>query len=429
MKVDTEIGLKMYGWASDLFPLNRSLTGAGVRETLLYFQKEIPEILIHEVASGTRANDWVVPEEWNVKEAYLLDLQTGHRFDFKDNNLHLMGYSIPVNEIFSREELDSHLHTLPDQPNAIPYVTSYYSREWGFCLSENQKNTLSNGKFQVVIDSTLEPGVMNYGELLIPGQSKNEILLSTYICHPSMANNELSGPVVALAISKLVKELENKRFSYRILLIPETIGSIYYISKNLNEMKENINAGWVLTCMGDEGNYSYIPSRKGGTLADRVSIKTLEELGVNYNKYTFLDRGSDERQYCAPGVDLPVASLMKSKYGSYPEYHTSLDNLKFITPEGLNESYEMMKTAIEILESNKFWKLKTLGEPQLGKRGLYPTLSTKNSGTTVQDLMNVIAYCDGENDLIDISNICGLKFKEVLKIIETLFINELVEEV
>ena len=429
MKVDTEIGLKMYGWASDLFPLNRSLTGAGVRETLLYFQKEIPEILIHEVASGTRASDWVVPEEWNVKEAYLLDLQTGHRFDFKDNNLHLMGYSIPVNEIVSREELDSHLYTLPDQPNAIPYVTSYYSREWGFCLSENQKNTLSKGKFQVVIDSTLEPGVMNYGELLIPGQSKNEILLSTYICHPSMANNELSGPVVALAISKLVKELENKRFSYRILLIPETIGSIYYISKNLNEMKENINAGWVLTCMGDEGNYSYIPSRKGGTLADRVSIKTLEELGVNYNKYTFLDRGSDERQYCAPGVDLPVASLMKSKYGSYPEYHTSLDNLNFITPEGLKESYEMMKTAIEILESNKFWKLKTLGEPQLGKRGLYPTLSTKNSGTTVQDLMNVIAYCDGENDLIDISNICGLKFKEVLKIIETLFINELVEEV
>ena len=429
MKVDTEIGLKMYGWASDLFPLNRSLTGAGVRETLLYFQKEIPEILIHEVASGTRANDWVVPEEWNVKEAYLLDLQTGHRFDFKDNNLHLMGYSIPVNEIISREELDSHLHTLPDQPNAIPYVTSYYSREWGFCLSENQKNTLSKGKFQVVIDSTLEPGVMNYGELLIPGQSKNEILLSTYICHPSMASNELSGPVVALAISKLVKELENKRFSYRILLIPETIGSIYYISKNLNEMKENINAGWVLTCMGDEGNYSYIPSRKGGTLADRVSIKTLEELGVNYNKYTFLDRGSDERQYCAPGVDLPVASLMKSKYGSYPQYHTSLDNLNFITPEGLRESYEMMKTAIEILESNKFWKLKTLGEPQLGKRGLYPTVSTKNSGTTVQDLMNVIAYCDGENDLIDISNICGLKFKEVLKIIETLFINELVEEV
>ena len=429
MKVDTEIGLKMYGWASDLFPLNRSLTGAGVRETLLYFQKEIPEILIHEVASGTRANDWVVPEEWNVKEAYLLDLQTGHRFDFKDNNLHLMGYSIPVNEIFSREELDSHLHTLPDQPNAIPYVTSYYSREWGFCLSENQKNTLSNGKFQVVIDSTLEPGVMNYGELLIPGQSKSEILLSTYICHPSMASNELSGPVVALAISKLVKQLENKRFSYRILLIPETLGSIYYISKNLNEMKENINAGWVLTCMGDEGNYSYIPSRKGGTLADRVSIKTLEELGVNYNKYTFLDRGSDERQYCAPGVDLPVASLMKSKYGSYPEYHTSLDNLKFITPEGLNESYEMMKTAIEILESNKFWKLKTLGEPQLGKRGLYPTVSTKSSGTTVQDLMNVIAYCDGENDLIDISNICGLKFKEVLKIIETLFTNELVEEV
>lgn len=427
--MEFNIGSKMYNWVSDLFPLNRSLTGEGVRKTLLYLQKENPEIVIHDVESGTKANDWVIPEEWNIKEAYFIDLQTGQKIDFKENNLHVVGYSTPINEIISREQLDLHLHTLPDQPKAIPYVTSYYAKDWGFCISEEQKNQLSNGNFQVLINSSLQPGIMNFGELFIPGLSEDEILLSTYICHPSMASNELSGPVVALAISNWLKTIEHRRYSYRILFIPETIGSIYYISKNFNKMKENIKAGWVLTCMGDKNNYSFVPSRRGGTLADRVSKKTLEELEVIYKTYTFLERGSDERQYCSPRVDLPVASLMKSKYGTYPEYHTSLDNLDFISREGLAESYIMIQTVIEILELNRFYKLKTMGEPQLGKRGLYPNTSTKKSITAVRDLMNVIAYCDGETDMIYLSDICGLKFKKVSEIMEILKSNDLVDEV
>ena len=423
------VGDQMYGWAEELFPLNRSLTGEGLRKTLQFIKNLCPDLSIHEVKSGTKANDWEIPEEWNVNEAYLVDLENGQKIDFKDNNLHLMGYSVPVNKIITREELEGHLHSLPNQPDAIPYVTSYYSRDWAFCVSENQKRNLSSGDFKVVIDSTLEAGVMNFAELFIPGSNKEEILLSTYVCHPSMASNELSGPVIALALSKWLKNKKHRNFSYRILFIPETIGSIYYISKNLKEMKENIKAGWVLTCLGDENRYSYVPSRKGGTLADRVSQKTLQDLEVKFEKYSFLERGSDERQYCSPGVDLPVASLMRSKYGTYEEYHTSLDDLKYITSKGLAESLEMLKTSIDILEVNKFWKIKTLGEPQLGKRGLYPTVSTKESRTLVRDLMNVIAYCDGETDMIEISDICNLKFKRVSKIIEVLLEHDLVEEV
>lgn len=423
------IGDQMHAWAKELFPLNRSLTGEGLRQTLQFIKNLCPDLSIQEVKSGTKANDWEIPEEWNVKEAYLVNLETGQTIDFRDNNLHLMGYSVPVNKIVSRDELELHLHSLPNQPDAIPYVTSYYAKDWAFCVSENQKRNFGSGNFKVLIDSTLETGVMNFAELYIPGVNKEEILLSTYVCHPSMASNELSGPVIALAISKWLQGKSNRNYSYRILFIPETIGSIYYISKNLKEMKENIKAGWVLTCLGDENRYSYVPSRKGGTLADRVSLKTLKELEVKFDKYTFLERGSDERQYCSPGVDLPVASLMRSKYGTYEEYHTSLDDLKYMTPKGLAESFEMIRTSIEILELNKFWKVKTLGEPQLGKRGLYPTVSTNNSWRLVEDLINVIAYCDGETDMIEISDICNLKFKRVSEIIELLLEHDLVEEV
>ena len=296
-------------------------------------------------------------------------------------------------------------------------------------VSENQKKKFGSGDFKVVIDSTLEAGVMNFAELFIPGLNKEEILLSTYVCHPSMASDGLSGPIIALALGKWLKSKKHRNFTYRILFIPETIGSIYYISRNLTEMKKNIKAGWVLTCLGDEKRYSYVPSRKGGTLADRVSLKTLKDLEVEFDRYSFLERGSDERQYCSPGVDLPVASLMRSKYATYEKYHTSLDDLKYITSKGLAESYEMMKTSIDILEKNKFWKVKILGEPQLGKRGLYPTVSTKGSQALVEDLMNVIAYCDGETDMIEISDICNLRFKRVSEIIESLLEHDLIEEI
>jgi aminopeptidase-like protein len=419
-------GSKMYAWIRDLFSINRSLTGNGVRQTLGYFQELVPEMEIVEVSSGTQAFDWVIPREWNVRGAYIADMSGNRIIDFATNNLHLMGYSIPIKEILTLEQLDSHLHSLEDQPSAIPYVTSYYEENWGFCLAHNQRLNLGDGPFQVVIDTELKLGSLTYGEIYIPGESSEEILLSTYICHPSMANNELSGPVVTVALARWLKSLPSRKFSYRIVFLPETIGSIYYISQNLERLKERVKAGWVLTCIGDDKNYSYVPTRLGNTLTDKVSRKVLESRGHKYREYTFLDRGSDERQYCFPGVDLPIGSLMRSKYGEYAEYHTSLDNLDFVTPSGLQGGFEVVRDAINILETTKYWKINTLCEPQLGKRGLYPNTSSKKSGQLVHNQMNVITYLDGLHDLVEIAGICGISLQEVEEIIERLFEAKLV---
>jgi aminopeptidase-like protein len=381
---------------------------------------------IVEVNSGTQAFDWVIPQEWNVKDAYIADVSGNKIIDFATNNLHLMGYSIPINEILTREQLDSHLYSLEDQPNAIPYVTSYYEENWGFCLSHTQRLNLGDGPFEVVIDSELKLGSMTYGEIYIPGKSSEEILLSTYICHPSMANNELSGPVVTVALARWLKSLPSRKYSYRFIFLPETIGSIYYISQNLQNLKEKVKAGWVLTCIGDDRNYSYVPTRQGNTLTDKVSRKVLESRGFEYREYTFLDRGSDERQYCFPGVDLPIGSLMRSKYGEYTEYHTSLDNLDFVTPAGLQGGFEVVRDAINILETTKYWKINTICEPQLGKRGLYPNTSSKKSGQLVHNQMNVITYLDGLHDLEEIAGICGISVEEVDEIIARLLEAKLV---
>jgi aminopeptidase-like protein len=419
-------GNEMYSWMADLFSINRSLTGNGVRQTLGYLHELVPEMKIVEVNSGTQAFDWVIPQEWNVKDAYIADVSGNKIIDFATNNLHLMGYSIPINEILTREQLDSHLYSLEDQPNAIPYVTSYYEENWGFCLSHTQRLNLGDGPFEVVIDSELKLGSMTYGEIYIPGKSSEEILLSTYICHPSMANNELSGPVVTVALARWLKSLPSRKYSYRFIFLPETIGSIYYISQNLQNLKEKVKAGWVLTCIGDDRNYSYVPTRQGNTLTDKVSRKVLESRGFEYREYTFLDRGSDERQYCFPGVDLPIGSLMRSKYGEYTEYHTSLDNLDFVTPAGLQGGFEVVRDAINILETTKYWKINTICEPQLGKRGLYPNTSSKKSGQLVHNQMNVITYLDGLHDLEEIAGICGISVEEVDEIIARLLEAKLV---
>ena len=420
-------GNEMFLWMADLFSINRSLTGNGVRQTLGYLSDLVPEMKIVEVTSGTQAFDWVIPREWNVKDAYIADMSGNKIIDFATNNLHLMGYSIPINEIFTREQLDSHLYSLEDQPNAIPYVTSYYEENWGFCLSHTQRLNLGDGPFEVVIDSELKLGSMTYGEIYIPGKSSEEILLSTYICHPSMANNELSGPVVTVALARWLKSLPSRKYSYRFVFLPETIGSIYYISQNLQNLKEKVKAGWVLTCIGDDRNYSYVPTRQGNTLTDKVSRKVLESRGFEYREYAFLDRGSDERQYCFPGVDLPIGSLMRSKYGEYPEYHTSLDNLNFVTPTGLQGGFEVVRDAITVLETTKYWKINTICEPQLGKRGLYPNTSSKKSGQSVHNQMNVITYLDGLHDVEEISEICGIAVRDVEEVIEQLLKANLVD--
>lgn len=422
------IKLSMYNWAKDLFPVNRSLTGDGTLLTLKYFQNLIPELTIKSVKSGTEVFDWTVPEEWNVKEAWIKDENGEIVVDFSRNNLHLMGYSTPIHEHMDLGDLQNFLYSLPDQPEAIPYVTSYYKRRWGFCLSENQRRTLKPGKYEVKIDSTLQPGLLNYGEILIPGKIQEEVFLSTYVCHPSMANNELSGPVVTAALVQWLK-LEKRNYSYRVVFVPETIGSIVYIKENLSILKKSVKAGFVLTCMGDERTYSYLASRLGDSLADKVARHVLNHHFSEYKRYSFLSRGSDERQYCSPGVDLPMCSIMRSKYGEYPEYHTSLDNLKLISPEGLLGGFTAVQKALIILENNQYLQVKVLCEPQLGKRGLYPTVGTKNSDKEVRRMINFITYCDGKHDLVDIAERINENALDLIELKLKLIQNDLIEEV
>lgn len=408
-KVDT--GADMYGWAQDLFPIHRSITGAGVRETLAYLANLLPGLVVHAVPSGTQAFDWTVPDEWTIRDAYIAD-DAGHKvIDYNKHNLHVVGYSEPVDTWLSLAELDENLYSLPEQPDAIPYITSYYNRHWGFCLPHHQRKALPSGRYHVVIDSDLKPGVLNYADLILPGKEDSEILLSTYICHPSMANNELSGPVVTAALAQWLQSLQNRRFTYRIVFAPETIGAIVYLSNNSERMMQKTAAGFEISCVGDDRAHSFLPSRKGGTLADRVAEQTLKQHGIDYARYSFLDRGADERQYCSALIDLPVVLVMRTKFWSYPEYHTSLDDLSVISPAGLEGAFNILQSCLQALEANYVYKATMPCEPQLGRRGIKPTLNTKNV-VVPRTLMNVLAYADGQTDLLAISEIIGVDMME-----------------
>jgi aminopeptidase-like protein len=410
----------MYDFAAELFPLPRSITGEGTRETLRRIRERLPGLRIHEVPSGTTVFDWEVPPEWNIRDAYVLNEAGQKVIDFQEHNLHVVGYSVPVDLEVTRDELDEHLHSLPDMPDAIPFVTSYYAPRWGFCLAHRDRKRLEDGTYRVVIDSTLEPGSLSYGELILPGREEREILLSTYVCHPSMANNELSGPVVVTELARWLTERTDRRYTYRIVFIPETIGSITYLSRNLEAMRRNTVAGFVVSCVGDERVYSFLESRLGDTLADRVTLQVMRHRVPGFVHYDFFERGSDERQYCSPGADLPVVSVTRSKYREYPEYHTSLDDLSLITPAGLGGTLELYKAILLALERNYTYRTTMPCEPQLGRRGLYPTIHHPGHKRGIKDMMNLIMYSDGHHDLCAVADRIGMPMGWCFEMAETL---------
>lgn len=422
----TDPGQRMHELAVRLFPLNRSITGEGTRQSLRILQEAMPDMILTEVPSGTRVNDWTVPQEWWITGASISSLDGEVLVDFATCNLHVVGYSESVDAVMTREELEPYLHSLPDQPDAVPYVTSYYERRWGFCLSNRQRQGLGDGPFHVRIDAGHVDGSLTYGEVLLPGELEDEVLLSTYVCHPSMANNELSGPVMMAALYQWLKARSKLKYSYRMFIGPETIGAIAYLSQHRELLRSRVRAGWVLTCLGDERSFSYLPSRMGGTLADRVSQEVLSTR--DYKTFSFLDRGSDERQWCAPGIDLPVCSVMRSKYGTYPEYHTSLDDLSLVTATGLEGSFRVLMECLECLEDRPRWKSTVNGEPQLGTRGLYSTLSTVGSAASAQPLLNVLAYCDGNHDVSELASLTQMPVPEVREALRILRSEQLVVE-
>ena len=411
-----DAGQFMYELAGRLFPICRSITGNGFRQSLEMIREIVPEVQVFEVPSGTAVYDWTVPKEWNIRGGWIKRLSGETIVDFKDCNLHVMGYSIPVHQIISREELLGHIYTQPEQPEWIPYVTSYYKERWGFCMSERQKQTLTDAEYEICIDSTLEDGSLTYGELVLPGETVDEIFFSTYLCHPSVANNELSGPCVQTELMKYLKSLSHRRYTYRLIFIPETIGSITYLSRNLETLQQHVKAGFVLSCVGDNRTYSMVSTKYEDTLADRVLNNVLKFHDPDYIRYSFMKRASDERQYGSAGVDLPVCAFCRSKYHEYPEYHTSADNMDLISPEGLSGAYEVMVKVVNALENNYFYQMQCKCEPQLGKRGLYPTVSQKGTKGDARYMQDFIAYADGRNDLIGISDILDIPVDKLIPI-------------
>lgn len=424
------VGDRIYKLAEKLFPICRSITGDGVRESLHIIDEYISQdtglhLNIMEVPSGTQVFDWTVPKEWNIRDAYIEDEKGNRIIDFKKNNLHVMGYSAPIDKWVNLEELAEYIYTQPDQPDWIPYVTSYYKERSGFCMSENQKKSLRPGNYHLYIDSELSEGSLTYADLVIGGgRTKREILITTYICHPSMANNECSGLALIAELIKYVAAMKDRKYNYRFVIGPETIGSITYISRNLNVLKKNVIAGINLSCVGDDRTYSVIETPYADALVDKVLKNVLSYRG-EYTAYSYLKRGSDERQYNAPGVDVPMVCFCRSKFGEYPEYHTSADTMDLISPAGFEGSYEVMVEVLNALEYNDYYKVSVLCEPQLGKRGLYPTISQKGSYDEVLALCDFLAYADGKRDLLEISDRIRRSVKELIPIIKKLEVNSL----
>ncbi len=423
------VGREIYNLVERLFPICRSITGNGVRETLNIIKRHIP-LEINEVPTGKKVFDWTIPKEWNIKDACVKNSKGEKIIDFKKSNLHVLSYSVPVNKKVSLKELKEHLYTLPDYPDWIPYMTSYYEENWGFCLTHKQYKQLEEGIYEVVIDSTLEAGSLTYGELFLEGESEEEVLFSTYTCHPSLCNDNLSGVVLLTYLAKYLKDIKLK-CSYRFLFIPETIGAITWLSLNEDKV-ENIKYGLVATCVGGPGGLTYKKSRNGNALIDKVVEKVLIESCGAYEIIDFNPaNGSDERQFCSPGFNLPIGSLVRTPYGCYPEYHTSADNLDFINSEHIADTLSKYIDVIFILENNfTYINLNPKCEPQLGKRGLFRAISGNVSlKFDEQAIFWVLNFCDGTNSLLDISIRSKISFKQIRDAACILFEKGLLEKV
>jgi aminopeptidase-like protein len=416
---DDQVGGDLYRLIERLYPICRSITGDGVRESLKIIREFIP-LDIKEVPSGTEVFDWRVPDEWNIRDAWIKNSRGEKVVDFQNLNLHVLNYSVPVHKTVKLDELKEHLHTLPEYPDWIPYRTSYHDRNWGFCLSHNQLLDLPEDDYEVKVDSTLEPGHLTYGEYLIKGTSTQEVLISCHICHPSLCNDNLSGIAVATFVAMALSKSRLK-YSYRFLFIPGTIGSITWLSLN-EEKAKNIKHGLVLSLLGDSGKFNYKKSRRGDTEIDRLVTSHLKR---EYDKYGIIDfypYGYDERQFCSPGFNLPVGRLSRSPHGEFPQYHTSADNLDFVKAESLAQSYELLCSLIQELEcAEKYLNLSPKCEPQLGKRGLFKKIGGQsNAKETQMALLWVLNLSDGEHSLRDISERSGLQSNIIREAVDAL---------
>ncbi len=405
------LGQQLYGFATELYPICRSITGNGIRQTLDLIKRHIP-IQTFEVPSGTSVFDWAVPREWNIRDAYIRVPGGPRVVDFQRNNLHVMNYSVPVHCTMPLSELRSHLFSLPSHPDWIPYRTSYYQDNWGFCLPHKQLQTLEDRDYEVCIDTSLEDGSLTYGEYYLPGKSSEEILISSHACHPSLANDNLSGLVVATFLADLLSR-QARHYSFRFVFIPGTIGAITWLARN-QEKVDRIRHGLVLTGIGDKGGFHYKKSRRGDTEVDRAAAHVLRHCGEGSEIVDFSPYGYDERQYCSPGFNLAVGCLMRSVWGTFPEYHTSADNLDFIHPAQLARSLRVCAAIADVLENNRLYRnLSPYCEPQLGKRNLYRSTGGESIGTEINARLWVLNFSDGDNTLLDIAERSGLPFETI----------------
>ena len=422
-----DIGEQMYAVINDLFPICRSITGDGVRLTLERIRQIIP-LSVYEIPSGTRVFDWVVPREWNIRDAYIKTPAGEKIAEFKKNNLHVLNYSIPVQKKVTLDELLPHLFTLPAHPDWIPYRTSYYKENWGFCIPDSQLQSLPDGEYEVFIDSTLEDGHLTYGEYVIQGETNEEILVSCHVCHPSLCNDNLSGIALSSCLADYLSK-QRLRYTYRFLFIPGTIGSITWLALN-EEKAANIKHGLVVTCVGDGGAFSYKKSRRESAEIDRAVLHVLRNTREDIREIDFYPYGYDERQYCSPGFNLAVGSLSRSSHGQYPEYHTSADNLELVKPRYLKESFETFIDVIDVLENNRAYvNLNPKCEPQLGKRGLYSSVGAPE-GRAIKEmaLLWVLNLSDGQHDLLAIAERSGESFDDIRNAAQALLRCGLLEE-